>query len=123
MLIWKLAMPFALGALGSGLGAAWAHGVHLTQAACAGFEIVEITATYDTGEPMTGARVTVFSPASPSEPWMTGISDGAGRFRFVPDTALPGYWAVQIRRDGHGGFIMVPVAERTDGEPPCHPIE
>lgn len=123
MSIWKPAALFALGGLVSGPGAAWAHGVHLTQTTCKDFAIIEVTAIHDTGEPMTGARVTVFSPASPSEPWMTGISDGAGRFRFVPDTALPGHWAVQIRREGHGGFITIPVAERADGEPPCHPID
>jgi nickel transport protein len=62
-----------------------------------------------TGEPMAGARVTVFSVAYPTHAWLTGRADREGRFRFVPDPSQPGDWSVRIRQEGHGGTIGVRV--------------
>lgn len=90
-------------------GSAQAHGIALSQQTRSDLPVVEITASYDTGEPMAGAHVTVFSAAYPTHAWLTGRADRNGRFRFVPDAAQPGYWTVQIRQEGHGGTIAVEV--------------
>lgn len=89
-------------------GNALAHGVSLTYETRPG---VVISARYDSGEPLTGAQVTVFTPDNPAEPWLTGTSDASGRFYFTPDPAVPGLWEVQVRLAGHGGLIRVAVEE------------
>lgn len=68
-----------------------------------GVEAVQIHARYDTGEPMAGAQVVIFSPDNPGEPWMIGATDSAGRFVFVPDERQ-GRWAIQARQAGHGAI-------------------
>ncbi|ASC71127.1 Carboxypeptidase regulatory-like domain protein [Halomicronema hongdechloris C2206] len=87
---------------------AWGHGVDLgyrqTQA-------VEITATFDSGEPMANAQVAVYAPDDPSQPWLTGTTDEQGRFVFSPDRAEAGTWEVTVRQAGHGDVIAIPVDE------------
>jgi len=70
---------------------------------------IEITARYDSGTPMAGAQVAVYAPGDPTTPWLTGVCDEEGRYSFVPDTAQPGIWDIQVRLAGHGGIIHVPV--------------
>jgi nickel transport protein len=70
---------------------------------------VEITAAYDSGEPMSGAQVTVYAPDEPATPWLTGFCDDEGRFSFTPDTANPGTWDVQVRQAGHGDIVHIPI--------------
>lgn len=71
---------------------------------------IEIAATYDNGEPMRGAQVTVYAPDDPSTPWLTGFCDDDGRFSFTPDTSKPGTWDIQVRQAGHGDIVHIPVA-------------
>jgi len=80
---------------------------------------VTIHARYDTGEPMAGAQVAVFAPDAPARPWSTGLTDGEGRFTFVPDSR-PGRWAVQARQAGHGamGYIEWPPGDAPGLVPP-----
>lgn len=85
-----------------------AHGVELSYDAREG---IEITARFDSGDPMAEAQVTVYAPGEPSEPWLKGSCDEAGKFFFVPDPALPGTWEVQVRQAGHGGMIRIDVEE------------
>ncbi len=73
---------------------------------------IEISAGYDTGQPMSGGQVVVYAPDNPAEPWMTGLLDEEGRFGFVPDYSLPGTWSVQVRQAGHGAMIHIPVQEQ-----------
>ena len=72
---------------------------------------VEIRATYDTGEPMAGGQVTVYSPDDPSTPWLTCVCDEEGRFIFTLDTYKPGTWDVQVRQSGHGDMVHIPIGE------------
>ena len=87
---------------------AMAHGAELSYTTSEG---VEITASYDNGEPMSEAQVTVYAPGEPSDPWLTGTCDEEGKFFFVPDTELPGTWEVKVRQAGHGDIISIEVEE------------
>jgi nickel transport protein len=80
--------------------------------------VVDIRATYDSGEPMAGGQVTIYAPSDPSTPWQTGQCDAAGTFTFTPDPSLPGRWEVQVRQAGHGDIVSVEVAPPSDGEHP-----
>ena len=73
--------------------------------------IVEVQATFDSGEPMAAAQVNVFAPDDPENPWLTGVTDDEGRFVFKPDPAIPGDWDVQVRQAGHGDIIQIPIEE------------
>lgn len=103
-----------LAALVAGWGRAHAHGVILTQDTRSDLDVVEITAVFDTGEPMAGAPITVFSPRHPTHAWLTGWADRDGRFRFVPDAEYPGYWTVRVREEGHGATISIEVTGSED---------
>ena len=74
---------------------------------------IDIVATYDDGEPMSGAQVVVYAPDDPSTPWLTGTCDDEGRFTFQPDTSKPGTWDIQVRQAGHGDIVHIPVGEGT----------
>jgi nickel transport protein len=88
--------------------AAYGHGVKITYQSKT---VVEVTALYETGEPMAGAQVTVYAPGDPSTPWLTGACDQNGRFTFTPEPSKPGTWDVQVRQAGHGGIVHIPVGE------------
>lgn len=71
-----------------------AHGVSAT----VGRGGVVIRASYDSGDPMSYAKVTIRSPGHP-QPFQSGGTDRNGRFCFFPDAAGP--WQVVIT-DGMG---------------------
>ncbi|NET34435.1 MAG: carboxypeptidase regulatory-like domain-containing protein [Cyanothece sp. SIO1E1] len=85
---------------------AFAHGVkvdyQITQA-------IEITASYDMGEPIAGAQVVVYAPNNSAEPWLTGTANDAGKFTFTPDITQSGNWQVKVRQAGHGDIVSIPV--------------
>lgn len=89
-------------------GTLWAHGVDLEYT---GHFAIEISAHYDSGDPMSGAQVAVFAPGNPAQPWLSGICDDSGRFSFIPDPQTPGLWEVHVRKAGHGGIIRIEVDE------------
>lgn len=91
---------------------ALAHGVDITYEARTA-TVVELTATFDTGEPMAGGQVAVYAPDNPADPWLTGTCDEEGRFTFTPDPALPGTWEVQVRQSGHGDVLYIPVGAQS----------
>jgi nickel transport protein len=72
-------------------------------------EAVEITATYDTGDPVDGGQVLVYAPGGDSEPWATGTTDDRGRYVFMPDASKPGEWEIQVRQAGHAANVSVEV--------------
>ena len=72
---------------------------------------VQLRATYESGEPMAEAQVTVYAPTDPETPWLQAIADEDGYFLFTPDPAIPGEWDVQIRQAGHGELVRVDVSE------------
>ena len=83
-----------------------AHGANITTQTT---EAIEIQATYDSGEPMGQAEVVIYAPSDPSVPWQTGMTNGAGRFSFVPDASQPGNWEVKVRQAGHGDLVTIPI--------------
>lgn len=90
--------------------ASFAHGVELSYEAV---KVVEITALYDSGDPLAGGQVAVFSPDDPADPWLTGTCDDEGKFFFTPNPNRPGLWEVQVRLAGHGGLIRIEVADES----------
>jgi len=72
---------------------------------------IEITASYDSGEPMAEAQVIIYAPNDLSNPWKTGTTDSEGRYSFIPDPLIPGTWDIQVRQAGHGDIIHIPVGE------------
>ena len=68
-----------------------------------------VTATYDTGEPMSYARVEISAPGA-QLPFQSGRTDRNGRFCFFPDGA--GTWLVVVDDEmGHRLGMDVPVDE------------
>lgn len=91
-----------------------AHGVHLDYTATTKIiTVIEIVATFDTGEPMWGGQVAIFAPDNPKTPWQTGVCDNEGRYRFTPDASLAGTWEVQVRQSGHGAMLYINVGPET----------
>ncbi len=82
-------------------GQAFAHAAYIQLSPVRG---VEVRAAYDSGEPMAGAQVRVFAPDAPTRVWAQGLTDESGVYRFVPDPAIDGAWAVQVRQAGHGAM-------------------
>lgn len=70
---------------------------------------VEISAQFETGEPMANAQVLVYAPDQPAEPWQQGTTNDQGRFSFTPDQTQPGSWEVMVRQAGHGVVTTIPV--------------
>lgn len=77
----------------------------------AGSESIELRTTFSNGEPLKGAKVSVYSPDQPFRARATGITDSQGRFTFAPDEAINGDWEVNIERAGHQDILTVPVTE------------
>ena len=100
----------ALGTITTALMAtpALAHGSHIeyevvkTEAG----PTVQVSAAYDTQEPMVKAQGSIYSPANPQTPWLTGMTDGEGRFEFTPDRT--GNWDIKVRQAGHGALVTLP---------------
>ena len=70
---------------------------------------IVVTAQYDTGEPMSYARVEISAPDS-KLPFQSGRTDRNGRFCFFPDTS--GDWKVVVDDEmGHRLEVIVPVNE------------
>lgn len=70
---------------------------------------LELQSTFGNGEPLKGAKVSIFAPNNPTQPWMQGITDAQGRFAFAPDETLEGNWEITIQQQGHGDLLTVPV--------------
>ena len=102
----------------------WAHGVdgevlYLPR-------VIMIEASYDTGEPMSYARVDIYAPDSKIR-FQIGRTDRNGCFAFVPDG--PGQWRVKVFDElGHALILPVKVTPellagdtRTKTVEPSHP--
>ncbi|MEM9003550.1 MAG: carboxypeptidase regulatory-like domain-containing protein [Cyanobacteria bacterium P01_F01_bin.86] len=85
---------------------ALSHGVQIRSQAT---PAIQIQATYDSGEPMAGAQVQVYSPIDPENALFTGTTDEAGRYLFVPDRS--GDWELSVRQAGHGQITVIPISE------------
>jgi len=68
---------------------------------------IVVVAEYDTGEPMSYAKVEIFSPNS-KLPFQSGRTDRNGRFCFFPDS--PGKWKVIVDDEiGHRLELEIPI--------------
>lgn len=85
---------------------ALAHGVELQSRT---ISAVEVQANYDSGEPMTGAQVQVYAPATDDSPTFMGVTNESGQYTFVPDQA--GNWRISVGQAGHGKLTVIPIAE------------
>ena len=84
---------------------AFAHGVQ----GKVDFGGVVVTAQYDSGEPMSYAKVKILAPGGPL-PFQSGRTDRNGRFCFFPDSE--GNWKVVVDDEmGHRLEVGVPVNE------------
>ena len=72
---------------------------------------LELRTTFSNGEPLKGAKVTVYAPDQPFRARATGQTDSQGRFTFTPDEPIGGEWEVNIERAGHQDILTVPVSE------------
>ena len=72
---------------------------------------VHISASFDDGQPLNRAQVTVFSGAAPSIPYLTGMTDENGEFAFLPDKEESLNWDVQVRSAGHGDMVHLSLTE------------
>jgi len=73
---------------------------------------VELQTTFGNGQPLKGAKVTVYAPDQPLRARITGQTDNQGRFTFLPGEAIDGDWEVNIERAGHQDILTVPVNEK-----------
>ena len=73
-------------------------------------QALQIKAIYDNGRPMKEAQVVVYAPNNPTEPWLTGKTDSAGQFTFIPDFSQQGNWDIKVRQAGHGKLISIPLS-------------
>jgi len=55
--------------------------------------VVLVTAAYDSGEPMSYAKIEIYAPDSDIK-FQLGRTDRNGRFAFVPD--VPGVWQIVV---------------------------
>lgn len=72
---------------------------------------VHISASFDDGQPLSRAQVTVFSGAAPSVPYIVGMTDENGEFSFLPDKQESLNWDVQVRSAGHGDMVHLSLSE------------
>jgi len=82
-----------------------AHGVD--------YEVIQgglgIKAEYDDGQPLAFCDVRIFSPKDAKTAYQQGLTDGYGRFLFVPDTS--GNWKVEVDDGmGHGLIETIPIS-------------
>lgn len=91
----------ALGLILVAAPAAWGHGA---SGAVEGRGGVVIASSYDDGEGISFAKVTIRSPAGKT--FHTGFTDQTGRFAFVPDQ--PGEWQF-VAEDGMGHRVAVKI--------------
>ncbi|MGK7900674.1 MAG: carboxypeptidase-like regulatory domain-containing protein [Hormoscilla sp.] len=78
-------------------------------------QTVEIKASYDSGEPMANAQITVYAPDDPAKPWLQGTADARGRFIFTPDAV--GSWEVKVRKAGHGEIVRISIGDQGQKSP------
>jgi len=86
----------------------FAHGV-MSEIGAGG---IVVTAEYDTGEPMSYAKVKIMAPGA-KLPFQSGRTDRNGRFCFFPDKQ--GEWKVIVDDEmGHRLEVRVPVDKKNE---------
>ena len=78
-----------------------------------------ISISYDTDEPMSYAKVKLFSPSNPDIEYQNGRTDKNGRFAFIPTE--PGEWTLSVDDDmAHGVHETFIVKEAMTVETQSH---
>ena len=90
------------------------HGGRIEQKAA---EAIVLETFENSGAPMSGAIVAIYTPQDSVTPWKTGTTDAQGQFIFIPDRSQPGEWTAQIRFAGHGHAIPIPIPPETAAAP------
>ncbi len=72
---------------------------------------IHISASFDDGQPLDRAQVTVFSGAAPTVPYLSGMTDENGEFSFLPDREESLNWDLQVRKAGHGDIVHISLTE------------
>lgn len=72
---------------------------------------LELQTTFSNGQPLKGAKVTVYAPDQPLRPQAIGRTDSQGRYSFEPNAAVSGDWEIDIKSGGHQDILQVPVTE------------
>ena len=93
------------------LPVAYGHGAQITWVMQG--DSIHIWASFDDGQPMSSAQVTVFSGAAPSVAFLTGLTDSEGAFSFLPDAEQSTDWDVQVRKAGHGDIIHFSLSDHS----------
>ena len=84
-------------------------------------EAIVLETVEDSGAPMSGAIVAIYTPGDSVTPWKTGTTDAQGQFMFIPDRTQPGEWTAQVRLAGHGHRVSITIpAEATSTPVPVH---
>jgi nickel transport protein len=94
-----------------------AHGSHIEASVDRTVTVtrtVDISATTHGSRPMAEARVTVYAPGAPDEPWLSGTCDSDGRFRFDLPGEAAGTWDIRVAHQGHGGQIRLDIPAEDD---------
>jgi nickel transport protein len=103
---WKLVIPLIFLSVMGWQTEAIAHGTIVKHKI---IQTVEIEASYESGEPMANAQITVYAPDRPAKPWLQGTADARGRFIFSPDAV--GSWEVKVRKAGHGEIVRISISD------------
>lgn len=96
-----------------------AHGALMTFSFPPG---ITIHALYDTGQSMSGARITVYAPGTYGKPWLSAISDEQGWSSLVPDPDMTGTWTIQARQAGNGAMIHIPMIQASSSGSGATPV-
>jgi len=72
---------------------------------------VRVSASFDDGQPMDEAQVSVFSGSDPTVPNLVGVTAENGYFSFLPDSEESLQWDVQVRKAGHGDIVHISLSE------------
>ena len=95
------------------------HGGRIEQKAA---EAIVLETFENSGAPMSGAIVAIYTPQDSVTPWKTGTTDAQGQFIFIPDRSQPGEWTAQIRFAGHGHTIPIPIPPEIPPETAAAPV-
>lgn len=70
---------------------------------------IEVRGSYDNGDPISEAQISIYAPENPNEPWLEGTTQEDGTFVFVPDPEQTGDWVARVRKGGHGDMTTIEV--------------
>jgi nickel transport protein len=70
---------------------------------------IKFSSTYNTGEPFSNGKVTIWAPDNEDKPWLVSKMDENGEYEFKPDPSKTGDWTIDIGEGGHWDSWTIPV--------------